>query len=147
MKKFYLYFICCLLCRLTAGAQTSWDIGFPVDANVTATLSGGALIISGTITSVVIDEEVTSIGDFAFYDCSKLITVSIPESVKSIGNYVFGNCTAMTSILVDSNNTEYSYEDGVLFNKNKTTLIVIPPGKKGNYESNQKLVLIRVIRV
>ena len=43
------------------------------------------------ITTVVIGDGVTSIGDYAFYDCTRLTTVSIPASVTSVGSDAFGN--------------------------------------------------------
>jgi hypothetical protein len=46
---------------------------------------------------------------------------------------VFIECTNLTSITVDNANANYSSLDGVLFNKNKTTLILFPGGKGGSY--------------
>jgi hypothetical protein len=50
-----------------------------------------------------------------------------------IGDRVFEGCEDLTSIIVDANNTVYSSESGVLFSKDKTTLIQIPAGKTRNY--------------
>mgnify|MGYP004617013063 CR=1 FL=1 len=44
------------------------------------------------------DGSVTSIGDYAFYNCSALKGVTIPDSVTSIGINAFGNCTGFTHI-------------------------------------------------
>lgn len=41
-------------------------------------------------TSVIIPDSATSIGNYAFYNCTGLTSVTIPDSVKSIGNYAFG---------------------------------------------------------
>lgn len=50
------------------------------------------------ITSVTIENGVTSIGDYAFCTCSNLSSVIIPHSVTSIGNYAFSNCSGMMII-------------------------------------------------
>ncbi len=58
---------------------------------------------------------------------------SIPSSVKSLGEVAFEACSALTSIIVESQNTEFSSIDGVLLNKAKTSLIAFPRAKKGAY--------------
>ena len=80
------------------------------------------------LTSVTISEGVTSIGEYAFRFCSGLTSVTIPESVTSIGSYAFRSCSGLTGIEVAENNTNYSSEEGVLFNKDKTKLIQYPIG-------------------
>jgi hypothetical protein len=58
-----------------------------------------------------------------------LTSIEIPASVTSIGRFVFHQAEALTSISVDVNNNNYSSdENGVLFNKDKTTLIQYPIG-------------------
>lgn len=52
------------------------------------------------ITSVVIEPGVTSIGTFAFYNCSELMNAEIPDSVLSIGNYAFSVCTSLSNIYI-----------------------------------------------
>ena len=82
-----------------------------------------------SLTSVTIPEGATSIGDSAFYNCSSLTSVNIPESVTSVGDGVFFCCRSLTGITVDENNAKYSSDErGVLFNKDKTTLIQYPIG-------------------
>ena len=48
--------------------------------------------------SVTIPEGVTSIGDSAFWDCSGLPSVTIPSSVTSIGKDAFYSCSGLTSV-------------------------------------------------
>ncbi|HIU48761.1 MAG TPA: leucine-rich repeat domain-containing protein [Candidatus Avimonoglobus intestinipullorum] len=52
------------------------------------------------ISSVIIEEGVTSIGDMAFSDCVFLTNITIPDSVTSIGKMAFSGCTALTSITI-----------------------------------------------
>ena len=88
-----------------------------------------------SLTSVTIPDSVTSIGNSAFRNCSGLTSVTIPDSVTSIGNFAFYLCSSLTSIEVVVGNSEYTSQDGVLFNKNKTTLIVYPGGKQSGHYS------------
>jgi len=76
---------------------------------------------------------VTSIGEMAFGENKNFTSVTIPNSVTTIGRGAFYGCTSLIAITVDSGNIKYSSEQGVLFNKNKTTLINCPRGKTGAY--------------
>ena len=83
-----------------------------------------------SLTSVTIPNSVTSIDNNAFRGCTNLTIVTIPNSVTSIGGYAFSKCTNLTSIDVEKDNSNYSSQDGVLFNKDKTRLIQYPIGNK-----------------
>ena len=99
------------------GSQLSWT--FDETGNLSVSGSGAMYnydvnqSIGGTtapwrdysqdITSVIIDDNVTSIGNYAFYLCINLESVSIGENVKSIGAYAFENCTALDSIVIPRN--------------------------------------------
>ncbi|MCD7843058.1 MAG: leucine-rich repeat domain-containing protein, partial [Clostridiales bacterium] len=104
-----------------------------------------------SITAAVIEDGVTSIGDFAFFGCGSLESLTIPDSVTSIGYYAFQaagltsitigsgvtwiaedgvfDTESLTEINVDESNTVYCSVDGVLFDKDMTTLIAYPRGK------------------
>jgi len=80
-----------------------------------------------SLTSVAIPGSVTSIGWSAFYGCASLTSVTIPDSVTSIGNCAFASCTSLTGIWVAEGNSHYANDaSGVLFNKDKTTLVQCP---------------------
>ncbi len=76
---------------------------------------------------------VTCIGWMAFSDCSSLTSVTIPNSVTIIRDNAFVSCSGLTSFSVASDNSNYSSKEGVLFNKQQTTLIQYPARKQGEY--------------
>ena len=57
------------------------------------------------ITDLKIPNSVTSIGNYAFSDCSGLTSVTIPNSVTSIGNYAFQGCSGLTSVTIPNSVT------------------------------------------
>ena len=77
--------------------------------------------------------EIQSIGVHAFSDCTSLKIITIPSNVGFIGDYAFYGCTSLEKINVNSDNKTFSSEDGVLFDKNKTTIIFYPYNKNGAY--------------
>ena len=79
--------------------------------------------------SYTIPSSVTHIDHASFEGCLNLKSINIPSSVTSIDSDAFRNCSGLTSINVDKANKNYSSENGVLFNKNKTKLILYPAGK------------------
>jgi len=100
--------------------------------------SSDFVIENGTITAykgkggnIIIDNTVTSIGKGAFRKCTSITGITIGSGVKSIGESAFEGCTKLTTINVDIGNTAYISDNGVLYNKAKTTLIQYPAGKTG----------------
>lgn len=85
------------------------------------------------LVNVNIPNGLTDIGIRAFERCPSLKNIIIPSSVTSIGNFAFNGCYSLKSIEVAEDNSNYSSEDGVLFNKNKSNLICCPGGKAGEY--------------
>ncbi len=81
------------------------------------------------ITSVVIPNSVTHIGNWAFFGLG-LTEVVIPSSVTSIGSQAFAYCYNLENIIVDVENKYYCSIDGNLYNADKTILMQYAIGKK-----------------
>lgn len=79
---------------------------------------------------VELGRAVRAIDNMAFYRCIELPGIVIPTTVTSIGLDVFCDCKALESIAVSTNNPNYSSDSGVLFDKDKKTLLCYPDGKK-----------------
>ena len=126
------------------GYEVKW-IGYPWQDKVFQGYTG--------ITSIVIPDSVTSIGESAFSGCTSLAEITIPDSVTAIGGSAFSNCISLESITIGSGverldnewiascrrlesitvspeNKTYSSVDGVLFNKDKSELSAYPIGNK-----------------
>ena len=92
----------------TCGDNLTWA----VDENGTLTISGtGAMTdyayspcapwygYRTRITAVVAEAGVTSIGSFAFNDCSHITTATLPAELTAVGNYAFDSCTGLTDVV------------------------------------------------
>ena len=89
-------------------------------------LRGGAnLYLNGIlITSLIIPNSVTSIGDFAFFGCDSLESVAIPNSVTSIGDFAFEDCSSLTSITIGDGVTNIG--DYAFYSCNSLESVAIP---------------------
>ena len=127
---------------LYVGSGTEAVIPSTIDGKKVTSIGNRAFYGCTGLTSVNIPNSVTSIGDWAFSNCTALTSISIPNGVTSIGDIAFFDCTALTSINVDINNSTYSSENGVLFNKNKAKILTYPAGKKGAYTIPNSVISI-----
>ncbi len=80
--------------------------------------------IMGNIKSIEITSGVTSISNFAFKDCTSLISVVIPNTVGSIGHQSFYGCTSLTSVVIPNGVT--SIGDYAFYECSSLTSVVIP---------------------
>ena len=123
MKQVYILLIA-LLMGLSAKAESSGTCGPNLKWHLT---DDGVLTISGkgemydysddnrelwyeyVIERIIIGDGVTTIGEFAFNNCSTLTSVTIPNSVTEIGYSTFGDCSALTSVTIPNSVTEIGY--------------------------------------
>ena len=75
-----------------------------------------------------------SIGDKAFNGCKGIVSVSISKAVSSIGKSAFINCSQLMAGTGGPENMGYSSLNGVLYDKQQTTLLLYPKGKGDNYD-------------
>lgn len=71
-----------------------------------------------------------NIGAEAFFYCGALESVTLPKSLANIGELAFTECRALKNIGVDAENPNFTSDNGVLFDKNKTELLMYPVGKE-----------------
>jgi len=125
--------------------------GLPVTAIGTNAFEGNESVIN-----IILPKGITNIEDWAFWNCVNLVSIKLPESLVRINNSAFEdcislakielgkniitieddafeNCVKLKEITVDEQNQYFTSCDGVLFDKNKTTLILFPPAKAGDY--------------
>ena len=99
------------------------------------------------LTSIEIPDSVTSIGDSAFSDCTGLTSIEIPDSVTSIGNWAFDDCENLTSVTIPDSVTSighYAFSNTAWYTNQPNGLIYA--GKvaykcKGTMPANYSVVL------
>ena len=85
----------------------------------------GHLYLKGEeIKKLIIPNSVTSIGNYAFYNCSGLTSVTIPSSVTSIGICAFRGCSGITSITIPNSVTSIGLY--AFYNCSGLTSVTIP---------------------
>lgn len=106
------------------GSESDVIVPTEIDGYNVSTIGGGSFIpsnISKVFESIIIPNGVTRIDESAFIH-STVSKIYISESITDIQPGAFRACS-VAEIEVDSNNPNYTTENGVLFNKNKTVLV------------------------
>lgn len=97
------------------------------------TIGDDAFMGCRSFPTLTIPDNVEYIGRRAFSSCKGLKTVTIGSGATSIGIDAFNSCSSLEEMTVSPENPAYCSADGVLFNKDKTTLIYYPTAKTGDY--------------
>ena len=69
-----------------------------------------AFLNCSNLTSITIPNSVTSIEDRAFSGCTGIVSITIPNGVTSIGDNAFNSCYALASVTIPNNVTSIGYE-------------------------------------
>ena len=80
-----------------------------------------------------IPDGVTDIAYGVFRGCTNLTGVTFPNSITNLDKWAFSDCAGLTGISVSANHPAYKNIDGVLFDKDATTLLRYPVAKAGAY--------------
>ncbi|HOJ10322.1 MAG TPA: leucine-rich repeat protein [Clostridiales bacterium] len=115
-----------------AGTETIVEIPSNIDGKPVKTIGYNAFR-EKSITSMTIPDSVTSIGNYAFYKCSKLESAIIPESVTSIGNYAFYGCSSLAGITLPDSITSIGSSS---FNMCSSLTSITIPGSVTSISSN-----------
>lgn len=122
--------------------------------NSVTSIGNRAFQLCGKLNKVTLGNSVTTIDVGAFSECESLTEITLPDNLQIIGSGAFsstgltsihipakvyrietgvGNsfsyCPGLNEITVDSNNITYTSDNGVLFSKDKTTLLFCPQAK------------------
>lgn len=81
-----------------------------------------------SLKTVAIPDTVTKIGNGAFSGCTSLKSVKLGKKLRKIGTGVFADCVILDTMSVQKDNASFSYDDGILYDKEKTTLYLRLPG-------------------
>ncbi len=126
-----------MISQLTFGQEVASAVTgtFNCGTSGTYTVIDGVLQGSSSCTgALVLDSSVTTV-EYAtgFYSSAGLTSVTIPATTTTIYNSmpISPGAKNLTEFIVDASNPNYSSEDGILYNKLKTRLILYPYGKTG----------------
>ncbi|SFB37307.1 Leucine rich repeat-containing protein [Acetitomaculum ruminis DSM 5522] len=91
---------------------------------------------------IKITDGLINLKDQAFANCRSLVQISLPNTLRKMESGIFLGCDKLTNIQVSKDNSTYSCQEGVLFNKEKTILILCPNGKTGEYTLPSSVITI-----
>lgn len=123
----------------TAGTVIVDGLSYVVNSDGgTATVAGcvdasapkGDVIVAATVFSGSDEYLVTAVADEAFKDCEGIESIVLPDTLEAFGKDVFKGCSSLQRIEVGERSKLHAVHDGMLFDKELSTLLVCPEGKQ-----------------
>ena len=108
--------------------------------NCNAVIETGSNTLIAGCKNTVIPNDVTTVGEDAFFGCTSLTSVTIPDSVTSIGDFAFCGCTSLASVTIPDSVTSIGFEAfGYLNNGSKAEGFTIygKPGSEAEAYANE----------
>lgn len=101
--------------------------------NSVKSIRNSAFIRCRELKTIVLPNSLDSIADKAFRFCEALTTIDIPASVTYLAENAFDYCSNLKSINVDENNKDYCSINGIVWNKEGTNVVIVPPAYTGSF--------------
>ena len=114
-----------------SGADAAVTIPGELGGKLVSSIGEHAFSYRPNLTELTIPDSVAAIGQQAFLNCTGLSQITLPANVTNIKTNAFAGCTALADIQADSANAVYASDQGVLYNKAGTELLICPEGKTG----------------
>ncbi len=148
--KYYIAGENAVICGYEPSETTQTTVSVPeeIDGKTVKGIDSNVFNGCDTIKEIILPNSITSVGKRAFYNCTALEKINIPDGVAIIYDETFEGCENLKSISIGSlmstlenipysqksieeinvseNNHYFSSENGVLYNKDKTEVIVVP---------------------
>jgi hypothetical protein len=107
--------------------------GSPTMFDGVRSIGDGAFQDCHRLTNIIIPDSVTNMEDGAFHNCTNLTSIKISNGIASIERHTLTCCYSLAAITVEPGNVAYSSVDGVLFNKDQTTIVKCPEARSGSF--------------
>ncbi len=125
--------------RAFSGCRSLADIKIP---NGVTSIGYMAFAHCVELKSITIPDSVICIGDSAFAGCNSLTYVKLGKSVSSIANNAFWNLTGLKCFEVANDNVDFSSSKGILYDKEKTKIVLVPMAIDGEIVIPNSIVSI-----